>query len=162
MSPERRFFVKRATLLAGVAFAMAFMVPSVSAEVIQEVSRDGYMTLEDGKQVSLAGIRMDEEGASILRVLVRKKNAKVEVLETARDKNGRECAYVYLKAKFLKVPLRPNDVAGEDEVMLNKFLIRLGAAKVDESSEFAHKADFLETQVAAKSKGEGVWSYEVS
>jgi endonuclease YncB( thermonuclease family) len=131
------------------------------AEIVKEVGADGTLMLESGKQVVLAGIQMDDEGISVLRVLARKQDLRFQLIANAVP-GAKEFAYAYLKAKSLKFPAKLNDVPGEQEVLINEFLVRIGAAKVAEAQNFSHKAKFLKVQEEAKKKGEGVWSYEVS
>ncbi|OQA55888.1 MAG: hypothetical protein BWY42_01288 [Candidatus Omnitrophica bacterium ADurb.Bin277] len=147
-----------------VIFSLAlFFVPSLLwGALITDVGPDGVLTLEDGKQVSLAGIELDRSGVSVLRVLVIRRDAKVEILQAARDHKGREYAYVSLKAKFLDFPFGPGGVAAEEDVLINRFLVALGAARVDDAQIFSKKEEFLEVQEQAKRSGEGIWSYERS
>ena len=134
---------------AGAAYAIT----------VEKVTPDGHLILADGKQIALAGIRMDAEGASVLRVLAEKQNVRLEILRTVSGAQGEETAYAYLNAKSIPLPFKETDLAGQERILLNRFLIRLGAAKVNEAQEFSKKADFLRIQAEAKRKGEGVWSY---
>ena len=59
------------------------------------------------------------------------------------------------------MPAKPSEVPDEQEVLLNEFLVKIGAAKVAEAQDFRYKAKFLKVQEEARKKGEGVWSYEV-
>ena len=131
----------------------------VCAEIVTEVGPDGTLTLESGKQVVLAGIHMDSEGISVLRVLVQKQDLRLQLIANAAP-GAKESAYAYLQAKLLKFPAKPDDVPGEQEVLINEFLVKLGAAKVAETQEFSRKARFLKVQAEARKKGEGIWSYE--
>jgi len=76
--------------------------------------------------------------------------------------DSKEYAYAYLQARYVKFPSKLHDVPDEQEVLLNEFLVKIGAARVDESQDFSHKTKFLKAQAEAKTKGEGVWSYAVS
>jgi len=153
--------MKKIPACVSACFALLFcLVPAaLFAEIVSEVSPDGVMALEDGKKVSLAGVQMDAEGASVLRVLTSKQDVRIEILKTVRDQKGGECAYAYLKAKSIKMPFKNAEVTGEEEVLLNEFLLELGAAKVDATQDFAKKSRFLAIEEKAKKKGEGVWSY---
>jgi endonuclease YncB( thermonuclease family) len=131
------------------------------AEIVTEVGTDGTLVLESGKQVVLAGIQMDTEGLSVLRVLVQKQDLKLQLIANSAP-GAREFAYAYLKAKYLRFPARLNETPDEKEVLLNEFLVKIGAAKVAEAQDFNRKARFLKVQEEARKKGEGVWSYEVS
>lgn len=131
------------------------------AEVVTEVGTDGTLVLESGKQVALAGIQMDTEGISILRVLARKQDLKFQLIASPVP-GAKEFVYAYLKAKYLKFPSKPREIPDEQEVLLNEFLVKIGAAKVAEAQDFRHKAKFLKVQAEAKKKGEGIWSYEVA
>ena len=130
------------------------------AEIVTEVGTDGTLTLESGKQVVLAGIQMDTEGISVLRVLVRKQDLKLKLIANPAP-GAKEFAYAYLKAKSLKFPVKPNETPGEQDVLINEFLVKVGAAKVVEAQDFKYKAKFLKVQEEARKKGEGIWSYEV-
>ena len=133
--------------------------PVLFAERITDISSEGVLTLENGQRVSLAGVVLDAHGASILRVLTYQQNANVEVLRETRGAGGSECAYVYLKSRSLDFPFAVGRTADERDMMLNEFLLQLGAARVDENQEFAHKKKFLLIQEEASKKGEGIWSY---
>lgn len=147
------------TVVLLFAFSIFFFSGLLHAAVVEEIGPDGALILEDGKKLSLAGVQMDEEGISVLRVLAHKQDVRSEILQTVRDDRGGECAYVYLNTKSIKVPFKTSAVTGQKEVMLNEFLISLGAAKVNEAQEFSKKSMFLKAQEEAKKKGEGVWSY---
>ena len=140
-------------------FGLGVCASVVSAEVVQEVGRDGTLTLESGKQVVLAGVQMDAEGVSVLRVLAQKQDVKLQILSRAGP-GAKESVYAYLLAKYLKFPVKPEGVSDEQEILLNEFLVKVGAAKVIETQDFSHKAKFLKVQAEAKRKGEGIWSYE--
>ena len=130
------------------------------AEIVTEVGTDGTLTLESGKQVFLSGVQMDTEGISILRVLVQKQDVKLQLIANSVP-GAKEFAYVYLKAKYLRFPAKRNEIPDEQEVLINEFLVKIGAAKVAETRDFSRKAKFLKVQEEARKKGEGVWSYEV-
>ena len=131
------------------------------AEIVTKVGADGTLTLESGKQVVLVGIQMDTEGISVLRVLAQKQDLHLQLIANPVP-GAKEFAYAYLKAKYLKFPAKPNDIPDEQEVLINEFLVKIGAAKVAEAQEFGHKDKFLKVQEEARKKGEGVWSYAVS
>lgn len=131
------------------------------AEIVTEVGPDGTLTLESGKQVVLVGIQMDTEGISVLRVLTQKQDLKLQLIADSTP-GAKEFAYAYLQAKYLKFPAKLNEIPDEQEVLINEFLVKIGAAKVAEAQDFSRKVKFLKVQEEAKKKGEGVWSYEVS
>ena len=139
---------------------LCILSSALCAEVVTEVEADGTLTLASGKQVVLAGVQMDTEGISILRVLARKQDLKLRLIASSVP-GAKELAYAYLQAKYLRFPAKLNETPGEQEVLINEFLVKVGAAKVDESQDFSHKAAFLKVQEEARKKGEGVWSYEV-
>lgn len=150
------------TRLFLLLLAAFFLLPAVLfAELVTEVSEGGELTLESGKRVSLVGITLDEEGLSVLRVLVRKKDVKLQLIAQKKS-TEQEAAYVYLQAKSLPFPFRQGEAPGENEVLVNELLVKLGAAKVDTAQDFSRKAKFLKVQAEAEKKGLGVWSYEVS
>jgi endonuclease YncB( thermonuclease family) len=140
--------------------ALCVFSSALYAEIVTEVGRDGILTLADGKKVVLAGIQMDEEGVSVLRVLVQKQDLKFQLLSNPAP-GAAESAYAYLQAKYVKFPAKLQDVPDEREVLINEFLVKVGAAQVAETQDFSHKAKFLKVQEEAKKKGEGVWSYQV-
>ena len=129
------------------------------AEIVKEVGPDGKLTMEDGKQVFLAGVEMDTEGISVLRVLVQKQDLRLQWIVPSAPE-VRKFAYAYLRAKYLKFPAKPDEIPGEKEILINEFLVKLGAAKVAAAQDFSHKAKFLKIQEESKKKGEGIWSYE--
>ena len=134
--------------------------PPLFAQVVKDVGADGTLTMEDGKRVILAGVQMDAEGISVLRVLTRKQDLKLQLIANSAP-GAKEFAYAYLKAKYLKLPAKPREVPDEQEVLINEFLVKIGAAKVAEAQDFRYKDKFLKVQEEARKKGEGVWSYEV-
>jgi len=144
-------------LLSGLCFFNSLLF----AEIVTEVGTDGTLTLESGKQVVLAGVLMDMEGVSVLRVLAQKQDIKLQLIPNPVS-GAKEAAYAYLQAKYLRLPSKLNAIPDEQEVLINEFLVKIGAAKVDETRDFSHKAKFLKVQEEARAKGEGVWSYEVS
>ena len=131
------------------------------AEIVTEVGTDGTLTLASGKQVVLAGVQMDTEGISVLRVLAQKQDLKFQLIANSVP-GAKESAYAYLKAKYLRFPAKMNEIPAEQDVLINEFLVKIGAAKVVETQDFSHKAKFLKVQEEARKKGEGIWSYEVS
>ncbi len=130
------------------------------AEIVTEVGKDGTLTLESGKQVVLAGVEMDPEGISVLRVLAQKQDVRLQLLAQAAPE-AKAFAYVYLKAKYLKFPAKLGATPDEQEVLINEFMVKIGAAKVAAAQVFSRKARFLKVQEESKKKGEGIWSYEV-
>lgn len=130
------------------------------AEIVTEVGTDGTLTLESGKRVVLVGVEMDTEGISVLRVLAQKQDLRFQLIAPSAP-GAKEFAYAYLKAKYLRFPAKPSEIPDEQEVLINEFLVKTGAAKVAETQEFSRKARFLKVQEEARKKGEGVWSYEV-
>ena len=153
--------MKKAVIVFWVLVLGIALPPVLQAEIVTEVGVDGTMTLADGKRVVLAGVKMDSEGASVLRVLAQRQDLKFQLLaQPAPD--GKEYAYAYLKAKYVKFPAAMHDVPSEKEVLLNEFLLKIGAARVDEGQDFSQKVKFLKVQEEAQKKGEGVWSYAAS
>jgi len=138
---------------------LCVLAPFLFAEIVTQVGTDGTLTLESGKQVVLAGIQMDFEGISVLRVLTQKQDVKLQRIANSTP-GAKERAYVYLKAKYLKFPAKLNETPDEHEVLINELLVKIGAAKVVETQDFSHKDKFLKVQEEARKKGEGIWSYE--
>lgn len=145
--------------LIAFLIGLCLAASGVFAEVVTEVGRDGTLTLESGKQIVLAGVELDSDGISVLRVLAQKQDVRIQLLRAAPG--IKEAAYVYLQAKYLRLPMKPQEVSEEQEILINEFLVHTGAAKVAESQDFSRKAEFLKVQAEAKRKGEGIWSYEV-
>ena len=145
-------------LLLLLVGAFVFSSP-LFAEIVKEVGPDGTLTLESGKQVVLAGVEMDTEGISVLRVLTQKQDLKFQLIANPAP-GAKEFAYAYLKAKYLRFPAKLNAIPDEQEVLINEFLVKIGAARVDKVRDFSRKAKFLKVQEEARKKGEGVWSYE--
>lgn len=153
--------VQRWVRVSLIFFALVLCICSIGfSEIVTEVGGDGVLTLADGKKVVLAGIQMDDEGISVLRVLVHKQDVKFQLLANSL-RDGKESAYAYLQAKYVKFPVKIDRIPDEEEVLINEFLVKVGAAKVDETQDFSRKARLLRVQEEAKEKGEGVWSYQV-
>lgn len=153
--------MRKKNCLWALVICVMISVPPLLAAVVTDVEPDGTMTLQDGKRVALAGVRMDEEGARILKVLAKGQDVRVELILGSQS-GGKESAYVYLQSKFLKFPWKPSSNPEEREIFLNEFLVQLGAAKVAEDHDFGHNAQFLKVQDEARQKGEGIWSYQFS
>jgi len=139
------------------------IVPSalLFAALVKDVGADGTLNFEDGKRVVLAGIQMDEEGISVLRVLAQKQDVKLQLIPGTLP-DGKKSGYAYLQSKYIKFPEKAGVIPAQQEVLLNEFLVKVGAAKVVETQTFSQKARFLKVQAEARKKGEGVWSYEPS
>ncbi|HNX68748.1 MAG TPA: thermonuclease family protein [Candidatus Omnitrophota bacterium] len=144
--------------LVAVAVFVTVGASAGRAETVEDVTSDGTLVLSGGKKVVLAGIRIDPEGISVLRVLVKKQDLRLDQA-TVPPPDASQAVYAYLKAKSLTFPAKPQDVSEENEILLNGFLLSLGAARVAEAEQFEKKAEFMELQAEAKKKGEGVWSY---
>ncbi len=150
------------TLVSILFLGWFFLFPTaLFAELVSDVDDGGVLTLESGKRVSLVGVTFDEEGVSVLRVLVRKKDVNLQLIARSTSA-AQEAAYVYLQSKSMPFPFRQGEAPGEQEVLVNELLVKLGAAKVDVAQDFSRKAKFLKVQAEAEKKGLGVWSYEVS
>lgn len=131
------------------------------AEVVREVTPDGTLVLENGNQVVLAGVKLDDEGISVLRVLAQKQDLTLRE-DTSGTPGVNVPVYAYLRAKFLKFPSNANTASEEEEVMLNAFLVSQGAARVADDQVFAEKEHFIKLQEQAKKTGAGIWSYKNS
>lgn len=134
------------------------LAASAFADVVKEVGPDGTLTLESGRKIILAGVELDVEGVSVLKVLAKNQDLRVQKVDLSAA-GSEEYAYAYMTAKSLNFPFAPDELAGQEEVMLNEFLLQTGAAKVKEGQDFLQKTRFLKLQEQAKEKGEGVWSY---
>lgn len=154
------------TVSKAVVFGCLILFAAASplfAETVQSVdAQDGGLLLQDGRKVYLAGIQLDEQGVSIVRVLTEKQNIRIKELLGLTPPDGKTLIWAYLDTRSLKFPPGARESVVEREVMLNEFLIRIGAAKVSEGQEFDRKKNFLKFQDEAKKRGEGVWSYEKS
>lgn len=143
----------------GFVFCVLGLCRPLYAEMVDSVdSKTGAVVLENGKRVFLAGIQLDEQGISILKVLISKQNLRLEECPSATRSNELR-VLAYLNKKSLKFPPAANEAVDEKEVMLNEFLIRMGAAKVAEGEDFEQKKDFMKLQDEAQKRGEGIWSY---
>lgn len=130
----------------------------IFAEIVKEIGPDGILILQDGKKVVLAGVLLDEEGLTVLRVLAKNQDLRFhKVLIAGTD--SKEYVYAYLMAKSFRFPFKANELSDQKEVMLNEFLLRTGAARVMEKQDFGEKEKFLKIQEEAMKKGEGLWSY---
>lgn len=145
--------------LVAVLLGMLLFTGRLLAETVKEVRPDGTLVLDNGRMVALAGIQLDLEGVSVLRVIARNQNLRLRE-EPGAPRGGLVSVYAYLRAKFLKFSALAAERTHEEEIMLNAFLLEHGAARVAEGSDFAEKDRFLKIQEAARKKGEGVWSYE--
>lgn len=150
-------------LKAFLLFQMALGVSALAqAERVKSVHTDGTLELQDGRRLALAGIRLTEESLRMLMSMVADKDIDYEIdgaLTTVYPETV-EPGYVYVTTHILKLPFDPAREPDLQRMMLNEVLLETGGATVKENLEFQYKDKFRELQIKARTRGEGIWSYE--
>ena len=148
-------------LLAGLLMVAMISKAYASAERVKTVFKDGTLEMASGGHVRFAGIQLAPESFSLLKTLLAGKEVEVEFdSDLARLVSGpAKPGYIYVKAREMEWKPGP-PAARDNHVMVNQLLIDMGAARVEENIPFRHKTRFLEAQNSAKTRGEGIWSYE--
>ncbi|MCM8776245.1 MAG: thermonuclease family protein [Candidatus Omnitrophica bacterium] len=157
------FFAQRFTIILFSLWVIGSQGASGASDRVHSLSGDGSLELESGQKVSLAGIRLAPEAMRILPALLSGKDIEIE-FDPSLERDGTtglQPAFVYVKTQELTFPFSHDLPPTEKQVMLNEILLSMGAARVDTSVPFKRKAQFVEIEMQAKAKGEGIWSYEL-
>lgn len=139
----------------------AALGPMALAERVKAILADGTLELEDGRRVRFAGIQLSQEALHLLPTLFADREVDVKEQESGKGSEGAPLpGFLYVKMRVAKFPLHPDAEPKEKRIMVNEWLLAVGAAKVDEASSFEAKEHFLEIQAEASRRGEGIWSYQ--
>ena len=140
-----------------------FLLPAILlAEKVERVKSDGSILLDNEKTVWLAGILMDEEAIQLLKVLLQDREVRTEKAKFfGGNKTDSDSVYIYMKTKMLNLPFKDAKRPIEKQIMINEFMLEIGAATVRKDAKFKYKKRFELVEGRARKKGKGVWSYEV-
>lgn len=126
-----------------------------------QVLPSGLIRLDDGRNVSLAGIKLNEEAINVISIMLSGHEIgfeKESAPQYAPSVAGTEPGYIYLEAKEISFPFNPKSNPKESKWMLNKFLLTLGMASAETDKDFKHKEDFVKEETLARQKGEFIES----
>lgn len=126
------------------------------------IKPSGNLELQDGQEISFAGLIIPVESFSLLSVIISGKELELELerSENYRSAQGLKAAYFYVQTFEMDFPFQPESKPRQTKVMVNELLVSMGLARVDAENSFKHREKFLEIQKEAKSRGMGIWSYE--
>lgn len=151
------------TLSLIAAFVVCGYPCAVHAERIETVLSDGSLKLQTGEAVYLAGLETANESFTMLNMLVKDKDADIQYEDSLPSKaNGSRAAYVFVPVHEIRFPFRGVPKPEENKILINEFLLLLGAARVDLNRNFRRFHEFQKAEDDAKLRGEGVWSYDES
>ncbi len=136
------------------------------ADSLLSINDKNQITLKSGKKIALKGIELAPESQTVLDVLISGKELDFEEDGLASQGSGgleNEFKPVYLyvttsQALLPVLPGKPNEIS---RIMVNEWLLRVGAAQIKMNELSAEKAmEFQKIQDQAKNEGQGIWSYE--
>jgi len=155
-------YLSRALIVFVVIFLSCLTSLLASADRVKLIRPDGSLVLEDGDHVVLTGIELSPEAHRILPILVAEKDVKIDLDPYIKKQRlgGPMSVYLYLETEEIKAPYDPASEPRQKKIMLNKLLITMGAARVQEGLDFRLKDEFMDLQIEAKIRGQGIWSYE--
>lgn len=132
-------------------------------EQIQKIQPDGVFIFASGRQARLAGLEVSPEGIKLLAALLAGKQVDVEPEPLMSKPGGGDFVYLYVENEMLPLPFKdPLSERKSEHVMVNRFLVAVGGARVLVESPFREQEEFLKIEVIARDKGEGIWSYDTS
>lgn len=147
------------TLLSTSLLSFFLFLPSGFSAKIISIDRNGELRLENGERVRLAGLELPSETLPILRILLAGQEVRIEK-EKGKEGESVPPVYLFVSARILNLPFLAGDNPAEKEILLNQFLLSLGAARVAPLAQFSKRKTFLEIEARARTAGKGIWSYE--
>lgn len=148
-------------VLAVLIFLCCFAASSAHALRVKQMNPEtGIFTLDDTRQIRLAGINLDSEAYKSLAILFAGQDIEIDQ-EKALLEN---IPAVYLSVKSLEIPFpfKANVSPRGTKLAVNEMLISLGLSSVDETKPFKRKEAYLKLQEEARRLGKGMWSEETS
>ncbi|MDP3921373.1 MAG: thermonuclease family protein [Candidatus Omnitrophota bacterium] len=132
------------------------------AEQVVRVSEEGILVLGTDESVMLAGVQLSPETIRMLPALLAGKDVTVkrddELSET--DSFAATPVYLYIDANEINFPFEPGGKYKTTRMMINEWLLSIGAARVPRRYVFEKRNEFLKVQEEAKNRADGIWSYE--
>lgn len=147
--------------LIAVLFLCFFIAsPPARAERVTALKEGGVMQLDTGRTVKLAGLEIPPESLAVLSILLGGRDIEVAFEKDAASEGGPEPVYIFVKTDQITKPETSDKDQSGQRVMVNEFLLGIGAAKLIPGMTGKYTQDFERAQEDAKKKGYGVWSYE--
>lgn len=146
--------------LAVGIFCLVSLVPVSRAETVKVVHDDGALELAGGNLVTLAGLEFPEESRRLFPVLLAGKDVEVQPDSAPAPAGVPAPVYLYVNTSEIDMPFPQGLVPHEQKVMVNELFLALGAARVSPEKVFDQRESFLRIEAAARTRGEGIWSYE--
>ncbi len=148
--------------LLSFAILIVFCTPAVFAEQARKIHANGTLELDNGLRAIPAGLKFVPEGVGLMRLLIAGKELELRYERSQGAALDPAPAYIHLKSHTLKLPFKLSAIPEEEKIMVNEFLLAVGAARVDRSAPFKEQERFLKIEEEARRRGEGLWSYEES
>ena len=134
----------------------------VFAQQVHAIKSAGVLDLDNGEQITLAGLQIPEESLQSLSVILTKKEISYDEEDAGKTPNqgASKSVYLYVNSKELDFPFKPGAEPRTKKIMVNELLLSLGLARVDSAKLFKRKQAFLALEADANRRGMGIWSYE--
>ncbi len=139
--------------------SFALFTPPAQAASVKTIDENGILELQSGEKICLAGIELPSESIRLLSSLVAGRKIDIDYAKTAKTQNLKS-AYLYITTPVFHFPPAANAKPEQKKIMVNEFLLSIGAAKVGEA-EKKWKDRFEKIQLEARRRGEGIWSYDL-
>lgn len=120
----------------------------------------GVLTLDDARQVQLAGVKLAPEAFKSMAVLFSSQDIDLDEEKSLSAAAGVPVVYISMKAMEIPFPNKDNAQPRGAKISLNEMLVSSGLASVDDTKDFKKKDDYLKLQEEAKRLGKGIWSQE--
>lgn len=149
--------------MKALAFGILCFVSLLSvcgAETVKGVHEDGTLELAGGSLVTLAGLEFPEESRRLFPVLLAGKDVEVQTDSSSVSGGAPAPVYLYVNTSEIDMPFPQGFLPHEQKVMVNELFLALGAARVQADKIFDQRESFLRIEAEARTRGEGVWSYE--
>ena len=162
---KKEIALRRLIFFGFIGLAFGFF-PSTklrgAGERIVAIRSDGTLETEGGRKIVLGGITLPEEGVKILSVLIASREIEIKTDDDFGEASEGNVlpVYAYTSLHEADFPLKAGDEPRKNKVLLNEFLISLGAARVREDISFKWRDRFLKLQETARQEGRGIWSYQ--
>lgn len=145
------------------SFFLLLCVFSSSAQAlrVKKIHPDtGILTLDDAREVRLAGIHLAPEAFKSLAILF--SGQDIELDEEKELAASIPSVYISVKTIEIPFPFKVNTSPQASKLLLNEMLIASGLASVDVSKDFKKKEAYLKLQDEARHLAKGMWSEEPS
>lgn len=130
---------------------------NLQAANVKIIHEDGTLELQSGEKINLAGIELAPESLRLLPPLLAGREVDIEYVHHPGIPT-KTLAYLYVTTPIAHLPLASQTKPEEKKIMINEFLISIGAAKTSKL-EGKHKDRFEKIEAEAQRSGQGIWSY---